>query len=153
MHKSHPMTTPPEVQARIRELALQHPTRGCNFLSDQLALEGTAVSAQTVQSILNKQGLGGRYERLLALEERVLEQQTEITPELAQQIEKANPAFAERHVESRRPGELLCQDTFFGGSSKAWGRCTSHRGGQLRLLCLRRARHQQAAGVGRLGAL
>ncbi|MBW1917854.1 MAG: hypothetical protein JRI57_07515 [Deltaproteobacteria bacterium] len=27
-------------------------------------------------------------------------------------IEKANPAFNERHVESSQPGELLCQDTF-----------------------------------------
>jgi hypothetical protein len=107
--KSHPFTTVPEVQERIVELALQHPTRGCNFLSDQLALEGTPVSAPTVQAILNKRGLGGRYERLLALEERVLQQQIELTPELAAQIEKANPAFAERQVESSRPGELLCQ--------------------------------------------
>ena len=126
VHKSHPMTTPPEVQARIRELALRHPTRGCNFLADQLALEGTTVSAQTVQSILNKQGLGGRYERLLALEEQVLAQQLEITPELAQQIEKANPAFAERHVESSRPGELLCQDTFFVGQFKGVGKVYLH---------------------------
>lgn len=126
VHKSHPQTTPPEVQARISELALQHPTRGCNFLSDQLALEGISVSAQTVQSILNKQGLGGRYERLLALEERVLEQQLELTPELAQQIEKSNPAFAERHVESSRPGELLCQDTFYVGQFKGVGKVYLH---------------------------
>lgn len=126
VHKSHPQTTPPEVQARIGELALLHPTRGCNFLSDQLALEGISVSAQTVQSILNKQGLGGRYERLLALEERVLEQQIELTPELAHQIEKANPAFAERHVESTRPGELLSQDTFYVGQFKGVGKVYLH---------------------------
>ena len=124
--KSHPQTTPLEVQARISELALQHPTRGCNFLSDQLALEGVSVSAQTVQSILNKQGLGGRYERLLALEARVLEQRIELTPELARQIEKANPAFAERHVESTRPGELLCQDTFYVGQFKGVGKVYLH---------------------------
>ena len=124
--KSHPFTTAPAVQERIVELALQHPTRGCNFLSDQLALEGTPVSAPTVQAILNKRGLGGRYERLLALEERVLQQQIELTPALAAQIEKANPAFAERHVESARPGALLCQDTFFVGQFKGVGKVYLH---------------------------
>ena len=124
--KSHPATTPPEVQERIVVLALAHPTRGCNFLSDQLSLEGTAVSAQTVQSILHKRGLGGRYERLLALEEQVLNQEVALTPELVQLLEKANPAFAERHVESRRPGELLCQDTFYVGQFKGVGKVYLH---------------------------
>lgn len=128
--KSHPQTTAPEVQERVVELALQHPIAqrapGCNFLSDQLSLEGIALSAQTVQSILNKRGLGGRYERLLALEERVLNQEMELTPELAQWLEKANPAFAERHVESARPGELLCQDTFYVGSFKGVGKVYLH---------------------------
>jgi hypothetical protein len=35
--------------------------------------------------------------------DQVLEQQIEITPELAQQIEKANPAFAERWCPRHRP--------------------------------------------------
>jgi len=124
--KSHPQTTLPEVQERIAALALQHPTRGCNFLSDQLALEGITVSAPTVQSILNKRGLGGRYERLLALEEQALDHQIELTPELAQLIEKANPVFAERHVESARPGELLGQDTFYVGTFKGVGKVYLH---------------------------
>ena len=126
VHKTHPQTTPPEVQERIVALATLHPTRGCNFLSDQLALEGISVSAQTVQSLLNKRGLGSRYERLLALEEQALNQQIELTPELIAAIEKANPAFAERHVESTRPGELLCQDTFYVGSFKGVGKVYLH---------------------------
>lgn len=124
--KSHPATTPEPVQERIVALALAHPTRGCDFLSAQLALEGLTVSGVTVQSILNKRGLGSRYERLLALEQRVLEQQIELTPELVKLIEKANPCFAERHVESSRPGELLCQDTFFVGSFKGVGKVYLH---------------------------
>jgi transposase-like protein len=96
--KSHPATTPEPVQERIAELALQHPTRGCDCLSAQLALEGIAVSGVTVQSILNKRSLGSRYERLLALEQRALDQQIALTPELVKLIEKANPckAFAPR---------------------------------------------------------
>jgi transposase InsO family protein len=124
--KSHPATTPEPVQERILELALQHPTRGCDFLSAQLTLEGITVSGVTVQSILNKRDLGSRYERLLALERRALENQVELTPELVQLIEKANPCFAERHVESSRPGELLCQDTFFVGSFKGVGKVYLH---------------------------
>jgi len=37
-------------------------------------------------------------------------------------IEKANPEFKERHVESDYPGQLLCQDTFYVGRLKGVGR-------------------------------
>ena len=72
VHKTHPQTTPEHIQERIVELALLNPTRGCNYLSALLANEGTPVSFVTVQNILNKQALGSRYERLLALEKRPL---------------------------------------------------------------------------------
>ena len=121
VHKSHPQTTPEAVQERIVELALTHPTRGCNYLAAHLAQEGVAVSFVTVQNVLNKRGLGSRYERLLALEKKALDNQIELTPEQVQQIEQANPCFKERHVESSRPGELLCQDTFFVGQFKGVG--------------------------------
>jgi transposase InsO family protein len=124
--KSHPATTAEPIQERIIALALEHPTRGCDFLSAQLALEGITVSGVTVQSILNKRELGSRYERLLALEQRALDQQIALTPELVKLIEKANPCFAERHVESSRPGELLCQDTFYVGQFKGVGKVYLH---------------------------
>ena len=41
-------------------------------------------------------------------------------------IEKANPCYRERHVESSRPGELLCQDTYFVGSFKGIGKVYLH---------------------------
>ena len=108
VHKTHPQTTPEHVQERIVELALSNPTRGCNYLSSLLAQEGVAVSFVTVQNVLNRRGLGSRYERLLALEKKALEHEIELTPEQVQQIEQANPCFRERHLESSRPGELLC---------------------------------------------
>lgn len=113
--KHHPQTTSEETQARILTLCLEHPARGCAYLSALLAQEGIAVSSVTVQSILNKNGLGGRYERLLAIEKKAVETQIELSPELIKQIEQANPSFCERHVESSRPGELLSQDTFYVG--------------------------------------
>ena len=78
VHKSHPQTTPEHVQERIVELALTNPTRGCNYLSSLLAQEGVAVSFVTVQNVLNKRGLGTRYERLLELEKQTLDHQIEL---------------------------------------------------------------------------
>lgn len=76
-----------------------------------------SLSAVTVQDILNKNGLGTRAQRLYALERQHLEAQAELDEEQIKVLEKHNPCFRERHVESRCPGELLCADT-----SKA---CTS----------------------------
>lgn len=41
-------------------------------------------------------------------------------------LEKLNPCFRERHVESGRPGELLSADTFMVGTLKAIGRVYLH---------------------------
>ena len=46
----------------------------------------------------------------------------ELTEEQIRLIEKANPCFRERHVESAYPGQLLCQDTFYVGRIKGVGR-------------------------------
>jgi transposase InsO family protein len=124
--KSHPMTTPPEVVGRIEALALTHPAYGCNRLEALLALEGRRVSAITIQKILNDKGLGTRHERWLALERNHADQAIELTPEQAAFLEKLNPCFRERHVESERPGQLLSADTFMVGTLKGIGRVYLH---------------------------
>lgn len=126
IHKSHPFTTPPEVVDKVVAMSIEHPTWGCNRLSDQMKLVGSYVSSPTIQDILIKNAMGSRYERLLKLEERALEQKIELTAQQVAQIEKANPAFKERHVESSRPGELLSQDTFYVGTLKGVGRVYLH---------------------------
>lgn len=126
IHKTHPQTTPPEVVARILELALTHPSKGCKYISDLLRLEGRYVSGPTVQSILDKHELGTRFQRLLKLEQQHLEAGIELTPEQIQAIEKVNPVFRERHVESARPGELLNADTFLVGHFKGIGKVYLH---------------------------
>jgi transposase InsO family protein len=126
VHKSHPMTTPREVEQKIVSLSLAHPAWGCNRVSDHLKLEGIALSAPTVQNILNKNGLGTRYERWLKLEEETSKKEIELTAEQMSFIEKQNPCFRERHVESNRPGELLNQDTFFVGHLKGVGKVYLH---------------------------
>lgn len=110
--KSHPFTTPAETVERIVTLSLGNPSRGCNFISDLLLQEGTMVSYPTVQNILNKQGLGSKYDRWLRLEELADEGQLEPSETQLKFLIKENPIWRERrHVESSRPGELLCQDT------------------------------------------
>ncbi|MDP7504331.1 MAG: helix-turn-helix domain-containing protein [Nitrospinota bacterium] len=105
VHKSHPMTTPPETVEKILALSSENPMRGCTRLSQQLKFAGVSVSSPVIQKILIKRGLGSRYERLLKLEERASKEKVKLTPAQAAAIEKANPCFRERHVESRRPGE------------------------------------------------
>ena len=126
IHKSHPQTTPPETVERIKALALEHPAYGCNRHEAMLALEGIRVSSITIQKILNEHGLGTRMDRWLALETVNAERAIEITPEQAGFLEKLNPCFRERHVESSAPGELLSADTFFVGSLKGVGRVYLH---------------------------
>ena len=84
------------------------------------------MSAITVQKLLNDQGLGTRHERWLALERQNAEPAIELTPEQAAFLEKLNPCFRERHVESGRPGELLSADTFLVGTLKGIGRVYLH---------------------------
>jgi transposase InsO family protein len=57
-------------------------------------------------------------------------------------------------VESSRPGELLCQDTFFVGQFKGVGKVYLHTVvDTYRLVCFGRSGHQQAAGVGGVRAV
>lgn len=126
IHHSHPATTAPEVEARLVALSLEHPSWGCDRLSDRLALEGVRISGPTVQRILNDHDMGTRYSRWLKLEEQQAQQPLELTVEQVQFLEKQNPTFRERHVESSRPGELICQDTFLVGTLKGVGRVYLH---------------------------
>jgi hypothetical protein len=73
-----------------------------------LALEGVRLSAITIQKLLNDHDLGSRYDRWLALEKRNAETPIALTGEQLAFVEKQNPCFRERHVESGAPGELLC---------------------------------------------
>ena len=122
VHRTHPQTTPPAVVERIPALSLEHPAWGCCRLSAVLKLEGVSVSSPTVQNILAKHGMATRYDRLLRLEEQAASEPIELTAEQVALIEKANPAFAERHVESSKPGELLCQDLFSVGHLEGVGK-------------------------------
>lgn len=124
--KSQPNTTTPETEAKILEESLSHPSWGCVKLSDYLKLHGVSVSSPTVQKILIRHGMGSVYDRWMRLEQKHLDEGIELTAEQIAKIEKYNPCFKERHVESARPGELLCADTFFVGTLKGVGKVYLH---------------------------
>ena len=83
IHKSHPLTTPPEVEEHIIALSREHPSWGCTRLSNRLKLEGISISSPTVQRILIKHGLGTRRDRRLRLKERQATEPVELTEEQA----------------------------------------------------------------------
>jgi hypothetical protein len=114
IHKSHPQTTSEAVVQRLLALAMEHPAYG--WLQPD---RGTADAGRGT-------GIGHHHpedpqrpragQRWLALEARNAEQAIVLSQEQIDFLEKQNPCFRERHVESSRPGELLCQDTFFVGT-------------------------------------
>jgi len=116
--KSHPFATLPEVVERILEISLEDPAQGCNWISARLKLEGTPVSYPTVQKILNRHVMGIRYERRLRLEEKPQEKGIELNEAQPKFLEKQNPQWRERHIESSQPAELLSPDTFYVGRTK-----------------------------------
>jgi len=126
IHKSHPQTTLPEVVERIVALSLAHPAWGCVRLSEHLKLDGVSVSSPTIQNILIKHGMASKLDRLLKLQEQIATEPFELSAEQIVQIEKVNPCYRERHIESSRPGELLAQDTFYVGQFKGVGKVYLH---------------------------
>jgi len=71
---------------------------------------GVSVSSPTIQSILIKPQMGSKFERLLKLEDQVAREPVELSAEqLAAREDHPDP------VESARPGELWCPDTFLVG--------------------------------------
>jgi len=124
-HHTHPQTTSTEVEEKIVEL-LTHPGWGCIKLSDWLRSQNVSVSSPIVQKILIKRNMCSKFDRLMRLEERHLTEEFPLTEDQIRLIEMMNPIFVVRHVESSRPGELLCQDTKLEGTISGIGRVFRH---------------------------
>lgn len=86
IHKTHPQTTSPEVEQRILELVAQHPQKGCGHMEQLLKLEGKNCSKPTIQKIMERHGLGSRYQRLLKLEEEHLKEGEQLSQEQIKSI-------------------------------------------------------------------
>lgn len=120
--KSFPNETSQDVREKVIAMSIEHPAWGPMKVSDNLRLEGVSVSPSTVRNLWLKEGLETKYKRILRFEEEHNGTDIDLTEEQIRLLEKANPCFRERHVESPCPGYLLSQDTFMVGALKGVGR-------------------------------
>ena len=119
---STPHKIPDELEKEIVELSISHPAWGQARIADEMALREKVVSATTIRNVWIRNNLETRYKRMLELEKHSAARDFKLTEEQIRLLEKHNPEFAERHVESLYPGYLLCQDTFYVGTLKGVGR-------------------------------
>lgn len=113
----------PELEHAVLAYALQWPTHGPQRIADQLAQSrfgGWKVSASGVYAILGRHGLGTRWERLTRLEQRAL--QDGLLTERTRRHLRAALHGLEVHVQAKKPGDLVCLDTFYIGQLKGVGK-------------------------------
>lgn len=118
----HPNRVSPEVEQVILDFCLTFPTKGAQFVANQLRLQGTEVSPSGVRGVWQRHDLLKRHQRLLRLEVRARDVTYVLTDEQRRLLEKAGSDVLPQHVESSAPGELLNQDTFYWGTLKGVGK-------------------------------
>lgn len=111
-----------ELEKEIIELSIEHPAWGQQRIADEMALREKVISATTVRNVWMRNDLETRYKRMLELEKRSAKKGFTLSEEQIKLLEKHNPEYAERHVQTLYPGYLLCQDTFYVGTLKGVGR-------------------------------
>lgn len=119
---AHPNRVPETVEKAILEYSLQYPTHGPVRVAQQLNLRGIQVSSGGVRGVWSRHKLLTRYERLLRLEKQQREQKIELSDEQIRLMEKFDPEFKERHIETNHTGQLVAMDTFMVGTLKGVGR-------------------------------
>ncbi|NKB67710.1 MAG: IS481 family transposase [Candidatus Latescibacteria bacterium] len=118
----HPNRVGPEIETAILAHCLDQPTQGCLRVSQELSLKGIQVSAGGVRGVWSRHKLLSRHDRLLRLEQHTQKRRIELTEEQIRLLERFNPEFRERHIETAYTGELVGVDTFQVGTLKGVGR-------------------------------
>jgi transposase InsO family protein len=118
----HPNRVPEDVEAKILDYALVHPTHGAQRVANELRLQQVNVSPSGVRGVWLRHDLETRHKRLLRLEKSAQDSTYILSEEQIQLLERHSADFRCRHVESSRPGELLNQDTFYWGTLKGVGK-------------------------------
>ena len=111
-----------EIEKKVLDLSIEHPAWGQMRIRDEMIMRGIVLGATTVRNIWLRHNLETRYKRMLELEKRSAKKGFKLTEEQIRLLEKHNPEFAERHIETLYPGYLLSQDTFYVGTLKGVGR-------------------------------
>jgi len=119
---AHPTRWPrqaaPALEHAILAYALLWPTHGPARIAAQLKQPrwgSWRISASGVYSILRRQGLQTRWERLTRLEAHSVVAVGLVT-------ERTRPRRARPHIEAQRPGDLVSLDAFYIGKLKGVGK-------------------------------
>lgn len=100
----------PKLSIGFHRLSRVHPAWGCIRIADYRARDEIRVSHVLIQKILADNRMGTRHARLLIREERHCQNAVDLSAEMAALIEKADPCYLERHVESGCPDALYSQE-------------------------------------------
>ena len=101
-------------ERRVIAEALAWPTRGPQWVSDRLALQGLVVAPVTAWRVLRRVGLNHRLARLA-----VLEDQSATRGLLTERTARRRRG---RHVAAAQPGDLCSLDSFYIGKLKGVGK-------------------------------
>jgi transposase InsO family protein len=118
-----PRQSPPELEHAVLAYALAWPTHGPARIAWQLRHPrwgGWKISPSGVYGILRRHGLQTRWERLARTEMESLSSSGLVTERTRRKLQRAQ-GKTERHVHARKPGDLVCLDTFFIGKLKGVG--------------------------------
>ena len=118
----HPNRVSEEVEKAVLSYSLDYPTHGPVRVANQLVLQGLNVSSGGVRGVWSRHKLLTRHERLLRLDRHIREQEIELSEEQIKLLERFDPEFKERHIETTHTGDLVAQDTFMVGHLKGIGR-------------------------------
>ncbi len=99
----------------VCRMSLEHPTWGCEHLSEDLKEKNINMSASAIYNILVKHQMGTKKERLAKIIEMYSDHLEDLSPEQMEALKKYDPWFQERQIRGKHPGDLLAQDTIFIG--------------------------------------
>jgi transposase InsO family protein len=111
------------VEAAVMGYARLWPTHGPARIAQQLTRPGgplTQLSASGAYAILRRHGLSSRWERLARTEIHGAATQGLLTERTRAALQVAR--HAPQHVQAKRPGDLVCLDTFYIGNLKGVGK-------------------------------
>ncbi len=118
----HPNRVSEEVEKAIMDYSLKNPSHGCVRVSQQLSLMSIQVSSGGVRGVWQRNNLETKYQRLMRLEEYCRGKKIELTEDQVKMLERFDPEFKERHIETRFTGDLVSIDTFLVGTLKGVGK-------------------------------
>lgn len=118
----HPNRLSEEIEQAILDYSLEQPTHGGLRVAQQLQLRGIMVSAKGVRGVWIRNNLQTQHLRLLRLEEEVSGKKIDLTEDQMRALERFDPEFRERHIETKHTGYLVAVDTFFVGTLKGVGK-------------------------------